>query len=177
MAKRTGVIDRDLGMKAIVKELGKLSKKPYVAIGVQGTSALAAKKGSGGPTRATVVDVATFHEFGVPADSPDKTIPERSFIRSTRDENDSKYQAQLEVFGKELTDPRSQMTVEKALTTLGMEVQKDVQNKFNDNDWPELKDPTRGGKNPEGGAKPLIDTGQLRQSIRYQVVKDGRTKK
>ena len=173
MAKK-GVVDRDLGWGNIFKEIKKLNKKPYVAIGVQGTSAMAKKKGSAGPSGATVVDVATFHEYGVPADSEEKVIPERSFIRSTRDENDAKYQARLAQFKDDILNPTSDMTTEKALGLLGEEVQRDIQRKFTENDWEELKDPFRGGKNPAGDGKPLMDTGQLRASIRYKVEKEGK---
>ena len=70
MAKKGSVIDRDLGWSQIKAESKKLGKKPYVKIGVQGTSANAVHKGGDGPKKASVVDVATFHEFGVPADTP-----------------------------------------------------------------------------------------------------------
>ena len=78
--------------------------------------------------------------------------------------------------GRQILNPKKKMDIDTALGLMGQLVEADIKATFTNNDWPALKDPTRGGRNPDGGAKPLIDTGQLRQSIRYQIVKDGRKK-
>lgn len=178
---RGRVVDKDIGFKAIRAEIEKLKNKPYVAIGIQGKSAMEKKKDpdDGSTGTATVVDIGTFHEFGTTG-AKGKVIPERSFIRSTRDENDQKYRKIIETMRQQIFKPRGTsvaMTVEQGLGLLGELIQGDIQAKFLNNNWEELQDQTRGGRNPEGDAKPLIDTGQLRQSIRYQVYMKGLGKK
>lgn len=176
MAKRGKVFDKDLGYAAIRKQIRELVGLPYVAIGVQGESAMERKQGGGKPGPATVVDVATFHEFGVPADMGSQRIPKRSFIRATVDKNQKKYENVMSELGRQILNPKKAMDIDTALGLMGQLVEADIKASFTNNDWPALKDTTRGGRNPDGGAKPLIDTGQLRQSIRYQIIKDGRKK-
>ena len=67
----------------IKKNIEMLSKKPYVKIGVLEGKAEEPKKGEKPVTTGavpTLVQVATFHEFGT------KTIPQRSFLRGTINE-------------------------------------------------------------------------------------------
>lgn len=110
-----------------------------------------------------VLDVAIIHEFG----APDANIPERSFLRSTADDK-AVQRYMVKVARKTLeteTDPM------KIMKLLSVALVGRVKLRFTRNNWDSLKDPTRGGKNFKGTAKPLIDTGQLRASIAYQVLK------
>lgn len=169
------ITEKDLGWSKIKAEAQKLAKKPFVKIGIQGESGLKPKKKRGkvrGETASpgfTVVDIATVHEYG----SPDKGIPERSFIRSTMDQNAVKYSNIAAGMKDQILNANSPLTTEKALEIIGQIIEADIKNKFTNNNWPELKDPTRGGKNPTGDAKPLLDTAQTVNSIRYQVFKEG----
>jgi len=81
--------DIDRGYDQAYKNMLDMAKKPYVKIGIindkkyQNTED---KKTS----PLTIVEVATYNEFGT------RTIPERSFLRSTADENKNKWPKKFE---------------------------------------------------------------------------------
>ncbi len=108
----------------------------------------------------TLLDIAVIHEFGL------GNQKERSFLRSTS--NDKRVKNKIgKIAENELSkaaDP------DKIIRKLAAAMVGEVKKKFTDNDWPALNDPTRGGKNPQGGARPLVDTGQLRASIAYEII-------
>lgn len=107
-------------------------------------------------------EVATFHEFGT------RDIPQRSFLRSTEREN----REALFVLFQQLTMHvlLRKMTANKALGLVGEKMKGLIQKKIANGDpnWKKLEDSTIAAK---GSSKALIDTGQLRQSINYEVVK------
>lgn len=106
------------------------------------------------PDGTSVIMVGTVHEFG----SPSRGIPERSYLRSTIEENKVAYKAFLAKLGKDILT--GDLGANKAMNILGLKVSTDVKDKITD-----LKEPAL--KNREGN--PLIDTGHLRQSITYVV--------
>lgn len=113
----------------------------------------------------SLVSIAIAHEFGDPP-----LLPQRSFLRSTfaaEKKNISKvfFKAAQRQIKKERYDP------EDVLKLVGVWFEGRVKKTFTNNNWPRLKDPTRGGINPSGDATPLIDTNQLRASIASEVVK------
>lgn len=111
--------------------------------------------------------VASVHEFGSDA----KNIPERSFLRSTFDENKKKIsEAFFKFASKEFK--KAKPDTEKPLKQTSEWLKGKVVEKFTKNNWPDLEDPFRGGKNKTGNSKPLIDTGQLRSSITWTIDKD-----
>ena len=118
-------------------------------------------------TKATNVMVGAVHEFG----SPKNNIPSRSFLRSTFNKKRSEiYKALFKIISSEID--KGGVSIDFALKKLGVFTKGLVQATFTDagNGWKKLKDPTRGGKNKKGQATPLVDTGQLRASIGFQVV-------
>lgn len=121
----------------------------------------------------TLVEIAATHEFG----SSDGHVPERSFIRSTlnvriADELAEKVTAacKLVVTGK--------LDADKALALLGTYAASEIKNTITMNEadaygeypYPPLADSTIAAK---GSSVPLIDTGQLKNSITYEVVHEG----
>lgn len=169
--------DTDFGYNKLIRELNLLKFKPHAKIGVIGASAMQAKKSTlvvaGKATSVkdpveTVVSVAFKNEFGVKGKPG---IPERSFLRRTWDQKNRRWQF--------LTDRqmdkilKGQTTVRKALTVLGIVIQRDFKRKINATDpaWPENAPLTRKKK---GSSKPLIDTGQLINSIHPVVLMKGR---
>jgi|SRR6185436_3059624 len=132
-------------------------------------SSAASKKRRDAPDAGSLLKVAAVHEYGYEP----KNIPERSYLRSTFNENNEKL---FQVFKKALkmqgeTYGASEAEQVKVFSIVGQWMADKVKAKFTSNSWEALKDPFRGGKNKRGNAKPLIDTGQLRASISYQVVK------
>lgn len=95
------------------------------------------------------------------------TIPERSFIRSTFDENKNKLEKHIETLLQKVID--GQMTGHAFLEKVGLYFEGKIKKQIKD-----IKTP---GKAPatlslEGADKnnPLIDTGRMRKSVTYKVV-------
>jgi phage gpG-like protein len=126
------------------------------------------KKTHDGFEPVSLFTVAAVHEFG----SPKRNIPERSYLRSTFDENKEKVTAvfikAIRMKGAAYAGSKSEQ--KEILSSVGQWLADKTKAKFTNNAWTPLKDPTRGGRNKLGRARPLIDTGQLRASISYQVV-------
>ena len=129
--------------------------------------------------KATITKVALTHEFG----SPTRGIPERSFLRSTLAASKKKVD---NLINKKLDKQmaKGKLDVKAIMKSVGVFLSREVKRSFRIGGmksakfkkWPGLKDPTRRGKNKKGGAKPLIDTGQLRNSIGYVVEKKSKDK-
>lgn len=157
--------EKDLGAAKIRAEIEKLSKKPFVKVGVQGAKALENKDGS----VANVVLVATAHEFGT------VNVPERSYIRKTMNENESKYASAAEQLKSKILS--AEINTEKALGVLGLLVQRDIQNTIRSNnaglDGPTPLSPATLKNRKSKDVTPLYDTGQLIRSITYVRQMDG----
>ena len=142
--------------------------KPEIG-SVTGGDAKESKDKDGNIITDTDVDlayIALVHEFG----SEKASIPQRSFLRSTYEEKKDRIGKLLAIELKRQASANN-YDPESALRKVAEWMVGQVKNKFTNNSWPPLKDPTRGGKNFEGTAKPLVDTGQLRASIDYELVK------
>lgn len=144
---------KDTGYKKAMETFKEVGKKPHVKIGVLES---AGNEENG----LTVVQVATFNEFGGENNNP----PERSFIRSTVDQ---KFNSYVEKSRKlQMKCILQELTVGKALSALGELIQSDIIETINQGVEPENAPSTQKAK---GSTTPLIDSGQLKQSIRYQV--------
>lgn len=160
MAKKFGI---DIQRTSKIPELNKKVEtmaNSTVRVGVLDTSG-----NHEGAEGLTTADVASFMEFGT-TDSEGKTVvPERSFIRATIDEEREQLKEfSVKLQAKILTD--KQMTPKRALGILGEKLQALIIAKINSGIDPELKQETIDRK---GSSTPLIDSGQLKQSIRYKV--------
>ncbi|MWN31012.1 MULTISPECIES: hypothetical protein [unclassified Gilliamella] len=108
----------------------------------------------------TNAELGVIHEFGV----PEKGIPERSFMRSTASE-------EAENLGR-LGNARiaeclkGQKSAHDAFADVGAYLQGKIVEKITDGDFVANKEETAKRKK---SSKPLIDTGQLRASITYEV--------
>lgn len=134
-----------------IKELEKISKNMRGPDSVK----VGLPKGSNDyPDGTSVIMVGAVHEFG----SPSRGIPQRSFLRSTVQEERRGY---ARIFKKlSIKIIKGQLTKKQALGIVGLTVQKDVQKKITDIKQPPLK---------QREGNPLVDTGHLRQSITYEV--------
>lgn len=158
---RAKVTVKDYGKEAndkLAKKFGSI-KEAFVSIGVH--------EGAGQyPDGTSVVEVALWNEFGT------RSIPERSFIRSTIDENEGLINSWREEMLKKLID--DDWTVEKALEAIGFRIQTLIQNKIKSNVPPPNAPSTLKHKQREGtSGGTLIDTGLLLRSISYQVHLEG----
>ena len=153
MTARITDVDRGLNRMAAV-----LAKHVRVRVGVLADEPK--KESEGG---ASLLEVAAVHEFGAPAAG----IPQRSFIRGTVDEKLPEIHAlQASQARRILT---GNVTPEIAVEQIGMRVKGFIQQRISAGIEPPLADSTIERKN--GKTTPLIDTGQLRTSIAYQVEK------
>lgn len=157
------VEDKDLGLNRIIRTLNKDLDGVVVKVGVQAKDK-AVRRGKGGGIRNTdqpLAVIAAIHEFGL------GDMPQRSFLRSVYDENlpviDKMIQrvANGAVFG---------LGTNAALNQLGNVVQGMVQRKIVDGPFVPNSPATIKRKK---SSKPLIDTGHLRQSIRYVIERKG----
>lgn len=172
MAKKR-VTDVDRGYKRIMHELSRIGS-PSVTIGVHDKDNKPYTRGEGGPV--TTAQLATFHEFGTLDRFEDKTyagdnkglrgVPQRSFLRKTVDENIKVYVAKIEEeVGYVIDGTRS---VKVALGRVGALVTGDVQETISNGVEPRLT-PAGIASKRKPSTRPLVDTGQLRMSISWEV--------
>lgn len=148
------------GGSKLQQELDKLTRiskqKQQVRVGIPAG-------GMNYPDGTNLVQVAAVHEFG----SLDGTIPERSYIRSTVVNKKAVFQA----FWKDKHAKNilvGDENAETVLNVLGQLAQSEVQKAIVEISEPPNSEATIAAK---GSSNPLISTGLLRQSIRYEVEK------
>jgi len=105
-----------------------------------------------------VKNKATQNEFG------SGNVPERSFIRSTIDENAERYSKAAEILVGMMID--GEISKFEALERMGQQIEKDIKEKIVN-----LKTPPNAPRTIElkGEDNPLIDTGEMLGSIRYII--------
>lgn len=142
------------------------AKKASVTVGVFGEEG--EKQAEGEPI--TMVELAAVHEFGL-------GVPERSFIRSYFDANADRVstallkicKAQLELAVRE-GRPSTNSELRRVLSKLGLFMVGEIQARIGNGEiTPELAEKTIQRK---GSSTPLVDTGQLRSSITYEIELD-----
>ena len=107
-----------------------------------------------------VAMIAAVHEYGSPAQG----IPERPFLRVAIQKNRLKYVRLNRINLVKML--RGQMDVEQALGQLGEIAKGDVVTEIRNGNFAPLKDATIRRK---GSSRPLIDTGQMVQSMHWQL--------
>ena len=110
---------------------------------------------------ANLIDVAYFHEFGT------KTIKKRSFIRAWADKNEDRNRKKLRRIGAAIVKGKVP-NVAIGLERFGAYAAADIQKRISRGIAPRLKKATIDAK---GSSKQLVDTGQLRSAITFQVTK------
>ena len=195
MARRMHIIDRDYGWQRLKREISLARKKPHTAVGIFGEKAAADHGGIpniqvatahefgatinhpggtayivGSDGQANFVSNAAAQGRNLPRTKPHKIeIPERSFIRGTMDEKGKTIgRIAHRLFRTVLL---GQLTTHKALEVLGLFIQGQIRQRISRGIAPPLKPATikRKTVNGKAGTTPLIDTGQLRASIDFQV--------
>ena len=151
---KSSFTDNNAKWLKFVKTLPQIEKKE-VAIGVQ-ADAVDEETGEYIAVRALYNELGTVH------------IDARPFISSTSDERRNDWWAKFEqglnkaLYGTSHADAPFELS--------GLLAQRDITNKIRDIKTPSLAQSTIDRK---GSSNPLIDTGQMRQSIRYEVRKAG----
>ena len=145
---------------AFAKAMKKKLKDQGVSVGVQQSAGVHDESDG-----VTVAQVGFWNEFGT------ENTPERSFMRSTVADNRQKYrQIMQKIVNKEVklisTGKVSQF--DRDLGRLGQVVQNDIQGKMVSIRTPPNAESTKAQK--KGVGNPLIDTGQLLNSIRWAII-------
>jgi hypothetical protein len=154
--------DLDKGLKKFIQSIPKNSS--YVVVGITGKDSQKKKTFQTkdgvklGPMN--LVSVATVHEFG------SGNIPERSFLRATVDLKKKRYFAIQERALKDFVYGR--LSIKDGLSILGFQVVSDCQNRIVSGIKPRLKPATIEARIKKSST-PLLDTGQLRQGITFEV--------
>lgn len=148
MKSKTKILKRaDKAIRELDKINRSMSGPDFVKVGLP--------KGSNDyPDGTSVIAVGATHEFG----SGSRNIPQRSFLRSTVQEQKRAYKRMFTKLSNKIIEGK--ITKKEALQLIGLQSQTDIREKITD-----LKDPPLVSR--EGN--PLVDTGHLRQSIVYEV--------
>lgn len=153
------VVSRDLGLNELKKTF---KSKKKVKVGFQGQAAATLKRDTDDtPTDVTVVDVATWQEFGTPR------IPMRSIIRRAVVLNEAKIQDWLRKGAERVVDLKA--TERQTLDQIGLKIVSTMQDRVESGEiTPPLADSTIEHRRKHTET-PLLDTGQLRSSITSKV--------
>lgn len=111
-------------------------------------------------TGITNAELGTIHEYGV----PEKNIPERSFMRSTASEEANNLGRLAKIQIAECL--KGDKSAHDTFATIGEYLQGKIVDKITDGDFEPNTEATMKRKK---SSKPLIDTGQLRGAITYEV--------
>lgn len=154
----SAVQDRDRGYRDLMQRLaGAHSVQVLVGVRSDGGQVLVMDDSGIVDAQADVAEYAAYNEFGT------QHTPERSFLRSTIDENRAKYIRMLTAAVDDMIDGVPPLV---AYGRIGLVAVADVQRKIRSNVPPPNAPSTVARK---GSNKTLIDTGRLRQSIDYTI--------
>ena len=155
---QTKVVDVDRGYKRLRAWFRREGRRrgSHVIVGLR-SDGPGGTEHSGGEGL-TIAEIGSVHEFGL-------GVPERSFIRATFDERAEAYIRFIERLTGQALDRRG--GVRGVLSKLGERAVADIIRRINAGIPPPLAQATIDRKD---SAKQLVDTGQLKQSIDFQVV-------
>lgn len=140
--------DIDRGWREFVRQM-QIAKVTEVVVGVhQGDS----NDGQ------QIAEYAAYNEYGT------EDIPERSFMRSSFDENLSNIKQDMDARYGQVT--RGELTVKAALGLIGLKHTDQIKNKIDTNIPPPNAPATIAAK---GSSRTLIDTGAMKNSIHHIV--------
>ena len=142
------VVDIDRGYSDLLQSLRSMTNV-QVVVGV--------RSDGGSPD---IADIAFWNEFG----TDDGHVPERSFLRSTMDENRDAYARLMTAAVKKVTKGAK---TRNAYRVVGRRIVFDVQRKISHGVAPPNAPSTIAKK---GSATPLLDTGALRSAVDFEVI-------
>lgn len=152
------IIDRDLGFRALFVRL-RVFQNMSLTVGIhEDDGSETHEEGAG--EELTTLQVAAFHEFGT------DRIPQRSWLVAGIAENEDRIAALMKRLARSVIANRSRLDPRRALDLLGLEITQLIQARIRAGIAPPLADVTIARK---GSSTPLIDTGQLIQSIRHRI--------
>lgn len=145
------VTDRDLGWKAIKREVERAQRRE-VAVGIL--------QGSNDSEGTSIAEYATYNEFGT------GDVPSRPFMAMSFDENVAAINSDFQRQSKRLV--AGEVTAEQALTIIGQKHAGRVQNVITGRDIaPALALSTVAAK--KGSTKTLVDTGAMVNAVQIEI--------
>ena len=171
MAKYTPIEDKDFGLKKIFEEMDKL-KSMCVKVGV--TEDAGAQTVDGGLTLAQIAERNELGVMGPPVSQHGDGkwfIPPRPFVRGWADGKRELIAKTQEMITKKVSSGK--WSADDAIKRLGEFGQSGIKSYIRNGEFTPNADSTvlKKTKGKGGKTKPLIDTGTLRNSIRYQIIK------
>ncbi len=161
------VRDQNRGWKEIMRAMRSLGGgETYVRAGLIGPRAQKPHVDS----QLTVAEVGIVHEYGSPA----AHIPERSFVREPYDRNRDRYLSGLRVLLKAVYAGKAKLV--SVLELIGSNMGADMRKAIREGIPPPLRPATvarKVAKRRRDPATPLLDTRQLVNTIRHEVVIGG----
>jgi len=151
-----GCQDIDRGMKEIREQIAALSKL-QVKVGII--------EGSGEVDGTDIAQYAAYNEFGVPGKKKKWNIPPRPFIRGWIENNQDKIKAMQDRLYKKVSEGK--MSADEAIKKLGQYAQDGIKRYIRNGEFEPNAESTVRRK---GSSRPLIDTGTMRNSVRYEVL-------
>ena len=112
--------------------------------------------------------IAAVHEFG----SPVNNIPARPFLRPGTQNAMPKVKKLLEVSVGKITS--GEINHKDLYAQIGMITESEVVKMWDNNNWAPLKNKKNQKSVTEGNRQILLDTGHLKNSITYQIIKGGK---
>lgn len=150
------VKDVDHGYKKLVASIEGLGS-PIIEVGILESKADEAD----GKDGATLIDVATWAEFGT------ETEPARSFLRAFFDENQERCRTAIKILLQKVV--AGTLTREQALDQFGLWAVGQIQKRIVAGIAPQNAPSTIEKK---GSDKPLIDTGTMKSAISFKVTNE-----
>jgi hypothetical protein len=160
MASTKGYTDTDMGLNEIRKNLADLSGL-RVKVGIP--------EGAVSQDGVPVAEYAAYNEFGVPGKKKKWAIPPRPFIRGWLADKESQIKATIDRLYKQVADGK--MDARTAISKLGEFAQDGIKGYIRNGSFTPNSPVTI--KRKKGKAQPLIDSGTMRNSVRYKVVEKG----
>lgn len=174
-SKGVRIKDNDRLYKAFKKKIEKVNRAE-VSVGIfdqkahPGNAQRNARNNSGDAL--SVVEVGAIHEFGVTGAGRNKNvdIPQRSFLRSTADEQQPAFVKIIRQQMRKVIDNKTSLM--QMLQVLGFQAQEMVRNRIKGRIAPPLEPSTVAAK--RGGSllapeHPLVDSGRLLNSITFKA--------
>jgi len=163
MGKTKAFFDNDYGWDRLYASLDGIPGESKVVVGVLRSSAVYKPKKGRNKQPVSVAQIAAIHEFG----SKDGKIPERSFMRSAMSSNQKAIENLMKKLIVKMTDG---LPSKIALGVVGQFLRDKIVAKINSGIPPVNAQSTIERK---GSSKTLIDTGQLKSSIDWEI-KEGK---
>ena len=157
MSEQPGNRDTDKGLAEIRKQIASLSRLGIKAGIVEG---------SGSQDGVNIAQYAAWNEYGVPGKKKLWAIPPRPFIRGWVENNAEQIKATQERLLKRVSEGK--MDAETAIKRLGEFARSGIKRYIRDGNFTPNADIT---KRRKGSSQPLIDTGTMRNSVSYEIVR------